>query len=78
MVKDIKVFKRGRQKKMAKTDIEVELSGADGNAFAVMGKVSKALRRGGHEELVAPYKKEAMAGDYNNLLRVSMEYVEVV
>ena len=25
-----------------------------------------------------PHQKEVMAGDYDNLLRVSMEYVEVV
>lgn len=63
---------------MPKTDIKVELIGQDGNAFAIMGAVTKALRRGGHEDLIDAYRKEAMSGDYDNLLAVTMEYVEVV
>jgi len=56
----------------------VELLGADGNAFAIMGKVKNALKRAGADkEYVAKYLKEAMAGDYDNLLVVSMEYAEV-
>ena len=31
-------------------EIDVQLTGEDGNAFAVLGKVSKALRRAGHGE----------------------------
>ena len=62
---------------MPKTNVTVQLSGEDGNAFAVMGAVKRALERAGHRDLVAPYMKEAMAGDYDNLLRVSMDYVEV-
>lgn len=63
---------------MAKTDIEVELIGVDGNAFMVMGKVTKALKRGGHADLVDEYVKEATSGDYNHLLKVTMDYVEVI
>ena len=63
---------------MPKTNIEVELVGQDGNAFAIMGAVIKALRRNGYENLVDEYKKEAMSGDYDNLLRVTMDYVEVL
>ena len=60
-----------------KTDIEVELVGQDGNAFAIMGSVTKALKRGGRSDLVDEYRTEAMSGDYNNLLRVTMNYVVV-
>jgi ribosomal protein S9 len=61
-----------------KYDVDVQLTGEDGNAFAIMGAVTRALRQAGatHEE-IAKYTTEAMSGDYNNLLRVSMEWVNV-
>ena len=62
---------------MAKTDIEVALVGHEGNAFMVIGVVCKALRVGGRGDLVDQFKREAMQGDYDNLLRVCMDYVEV-
>jgi hypothetical protein len=48
----------------------------DGNAFAIMGAVSRALRSAGQGHRVKEYQTRATSGDYNNLLRVSMEYVE--
>lgn len=60
-----------------KTDIHVKLIGEDGNAFFILGKVKKALEQAGHKDLAAQYMKEATSGDYDNLLRVTMEYVEV-
>jgi hypothetical protein len=62
---------------MAKTNVKVKLVGEDGNAFAIMGKVSRALKKAGHQDLVDDYQAEAMSGDYDNLLRVTMDYVEV-
>jgi hypothetical protein len=62
-----------------KTNVKVKLVGTDGNAFALLGKVRSALRAGGvPPEEVAQFTKEAMAGDYDNLLRVCMEWVEVL
>ena len=59
-------------------DIEVELIGQDGNAFFILGRVQKALRRAGvPEEEVKQYYEEATNGDYNHLLRTTMEWVEV-
>ncbi len=55
----------------------VQLVGTDGNAFAIMGKVARALREAGKPELVQPYMDEATAGDYDHLLRVTMKYVDV-
>jgi len=56
----------------------VTLIGEDGNAFAILGKVRKALQKAGaDQEYITQYEKEAMAGDYNNLLCVTMRYVEV-
>lgn len=62
---------------MAKTDIRVRLVGEDGNAFSVLGKVRQALKRGGYSDLAEEFTKEATKGDYNNLLRTCMKYVEV-
>ena len=62
---------------MTKTNVKVKLVGTDGNAFSILGKVSKALKAGGHPDLAKEFMKEAMSGDYNHLLRTAMEYVEV-
>ena len=59
------------------TNIIVKLTGTDGNAFAVLGKVIKALKQAGHAELATQYTKEATSGDYDNLLQVTMRYVNV-
>ena len=40
---------------MSKTNVVVQLTGADGNAFAIMGKVRQALRDAGHGDLVLEY-----------------------
>jgi hypothetical protein len=56
----------------------VKLTGADGNAFAIMGRVREALHKAGADkEYVDKYLKEAMFGDYDNLLCVTMNYVHV-
>lgn len=55
----------------------VKLIGKDGNAFAIIGEVSKALKKNGQSNLVKEYQTKAMSGDYDNLLRVSMEYVDI-
>ena len=59
-------------------DVKVQLVGQDGNAFAIMGRVTAALRRAGHGDAVKAYTNEAMSGDYGNLLRVTMKTVSVV
>lgn len=59
-------------------EIEVELVGQDGNAFVILGRVGKALRKAGHVEAAAAYRAEAMSGDYDHLLQVSMNYVTVL
>lgn len=63
---------------MPKYDIEVQLSGEDGNAFAIMARVQEALRKAGAtKEDIDTYLSESMSGDYDNLLRTAMDYVEV-
>lgn len=64
---------------MPKYDVQVQLSGNSGNAFAVIGSVIKALKQAGAtEEEIKQYKSDAMSGDYDNLLCVSMEWVDCV
>lgn len=62
---------------MPKTDIKVKLTGTDGNAFALMGRVSAALRKGGHDDLAKAFQTEAMSGDYDHLLATCCDYVDV-
>jgi len=53
------------------------LVGEDGNAFAIMGRASKALRKSGHtKEEVDQYFAEAKSGDYDNLLMVTTNWVD--
>jgi hypothetical protein len=63
---------------MAKYPVSVQLSGNDGNAFAIMGAVKSALKKAGAtSEEMSQYVSDSMSGDYDNLLRVAMEWVEV-
>lgn len=60
-------------------NISVQLTGKDGNAFVVMGAVVSALQRNKVPQAeIDDYKKQSMAGDYNHLLAVACEWVEVL
>jgi hypothetical protein len=64
---------------MPKYDVDVKLVGQDGNAFAIMGAVRQALRRARvSREDIDAYLQEAKAGDYDHLLRVTMNTVNVL
>jgi hypothetical protein len=55
-----------------------KLTGTDGNAFSVMGAVSRALGKAGYsKEEIESYVASATSGDYNHLLAVSMLWVDV-
>jgi len=58
-------------------DVTVRLVGEDGNAFSILGRVYSALRRAGYRESAQKYIDDAKSGDYDNLLRVTMDYVNV-
>ena len=63
---------------MPKYEIRVQLSGTDGNAFALMGKVVSALRRGGVSSgKIAKFVAEAESGNYDHLLQTCMKWVHV-
>jgi hypothetical protein len=58
--------------------VEVELVGADGNAFNILGLVNRALRKGGASNAeVSAFVAEATKGDYNHLLAVVQSWVTV-
>ena len=59
-------------------DIEVQLTGEDGNAFNILGKVNRAMRKANiPKEEIDNYMKEAMSNDYDNLLLTTMKWVNV-
>lgn len=59
-------------------DVEVQLTGTDTNAFAIMGAVTSALRRAGIPTAEQDkFRKEAMSGSYDNLLATAMKWVDV-
>lgn len=63
---------------MAKYDITVRLTGTDGNAFALMGRVTGTLRKAKVPESdIMAFRTAATSGDYNHLLRTCMEWVNV-
>lgn len=65
------------QTKQPLTEVAVQLSEADGNAFAIIGLVSAALKSAGHPELAQLFEQEATAGDYDHLLATCFKYVIV-
>ena len=60
-------------------DVEVPLIGEDGNAFAIMGRVQRALKQNGvPKEEIEQYLKESQSGDYDNLLVTATRWVTVL
>ena len=56
----------------------MRLTGSDGNAFAVMGKVTRALTQAGVGKAERDaFLAEAMSGDYDELLATAMRWVTV-
>jgi hypothetical protein len=59
-------------------DVTVQLTGEDGNAFAIIGRVAKALRREVSPEAASQFSAEAMnQPSYDALLRLAMSTVNV-
>jgi hypothetical protein len=59
-------------------EIKVQLTGQDGNAFAIMGAVQKALRKAGVPQTeLDEYYRESTSGDYDGLLQTAMRWVSV-
>lgn len=59
-------------------EVNVPLVGQDGNAFMIIGAVTRALRQAGASyEEQDEFRNEAMSGDYNHLLQTVMAWVDV-
>lgn len=52
------------------------LVGVDGNAYSIMGYTSRALKNEGLRDMSEIMYDEATSGDYNNLIRVCMGYID--
>jgi hypothetical protein len=58
-------------------EVVVQLTGQDGNAYAILGTVRQALREAGHAGDIAEFFAEATSGDYDHLLQTCMRWVTV-
>ena len=61
-----------------KTNITVQLTGTDGNIFAIIGRVREALRRNGRSDLIKDFTDYiTSSSSYEEALCRVMEYVVV-
>tara|TARA_R110002110_G_scaffold107257_1_gene268306 strand:+ start:122 stop:322 length:201 start_codon:yes stop_codon:yes gene_type:complete len=59
-------------------EVSVTLVGTDGSALAVVGAVIRALRKAGiPPRAIDDYQAEALSGDYDHLLQVTLQTVDV-
>ena len=58
-------------------NISIDLSNQDGNAFAIIGACTLALKRNGLRNQVKPFIAEATSGDYDNVLRTVLAWFSV-
>jgi hypothetical protein len=64
---------------MPRYDIEVQLTGKSGNAGYIIGAVAKALKKNDvSAKEINAFRMQAMSGDYDNVLRTAMSWVEVL
>lgn len=58
-------------------DIYIPLSGEDGNAYSILGRIQRAMKKHGiTEEEIEEFMTEAKSGDYDNLLRTCMKWFD--
>lgn len=59
-------------------NVVVRLVGENGNAFSILNRVDRALKEAGVDSVQRrAYQDAATSGDYDHLLRVTMEWVTV-
>ena len=57
--------------------IKVKLTGGDGNAFTILGKVVRAIRNAGVPQAERDaFQEQATSGDYDHLLGVAQQWVD--
>lgn len=58
-------------------DIHVQLTGEDGNAFFIIGRCRKAMRKAGLENKeIEEFCREAMESDYDHVLQTVMKWFD--
>ena len=63
------------KKPLTDETVTYEPTGPSGNAYWILGMTTLALKRSGHADKVEEYHRRATSGDYENLLKVTGEYV---
>jgi hypothetical protein len=58
-------------------EVTIPLVGEDGNAFSILGRVSRAMKRAGLHDQWEEFRAEATASDYDNLLMTVMRWFSV-
>lgn len=59
-------------------EVTVQTTGEDGNALVLIGRVRRALRQvGASQEEITEFSNQATSGDYDKLLRVLQEWVNI-
>jgi hypothetical protein len=65
-------------KNASKTGLTLNIIGSDGNAFSILGKAIKTMKQANlSQKDIDEYEVLATSGDYNNLLRVTMDWFVV-
>lgn len=60
-------------------NIEVQLTGEDGNELMIIGRIRTALRRANvPNEKITEFVNEASSGDYDKVLQTAMKWVNVL
>lgn len=58
-------------------EINIPLVGEDGNAFSILGRVQRIMRKNDLADEFTVFQSEATAGDYDHLLRTVMAWFSV-
>lgn len=59
--------------------VKVKLIGKNGNAYAILGECKYAAKKAGiSKEEIDKFLKEAMSGDYDNLLKTCCNWFSIL
>jgi hypothetical protein len=59
--------------------VVVQLSGEDGNALAIVGRVRQAMRDANVPKIdITDFQLQALSGNYDNVLQTCMKWVTVL
>ena len=71
------IYAPGAMAPNGRVAVMVKLAGEDGNAFAIIGRCMRAMRRAGWGTTeIRDFEAEATSGNYDHLLATVMEYCQ--